>query len=512
MEANFFRHLVQEAGEVLLGRRIEKIQAPDENVWTVRLDGPLATRHLLFRPAKHGGLFFFSEQKPANPLAPPARVMWLRKRIQGRRIIACHSDWSRLRLALELTPSRRQGAARFVLLDLRTGIRLSDELPADFSDRISWPDLKSIQNDPNIWREHPQISPPLRRRLTALDEEDARELYELVTCAQRPVRFYVPQYADGPGMPLIWPASGQNQTFPSALEAAQAWGVPTLFPELEARVERPEQVQRKRRTKKILRALEKLDQEKARLQRLMDLRQQGEIIKANMHLLAEYHPETSPLPKQMKLSHPEHGEAVLDFDPRRSPSENMEQCFRLADKGERGFVHLARRRNELGRELARVEQGNIAAQDAPPSAKEATAPAPLPKKWQQLAVHLFTTSDGFTVARGKNKKANHEMLSKAASPFDYWFHAANGPSSHVILKRDHPGQDVPRRSLEEAAALCSLKSAFKADGKVEIMFALVKDVRKVKGWAHGQVSVQQVQGTVIARPDQELETRLARQG
>jgi predicted ribosome quality control (RQC) complex YloA/Tae2 family protein len=100
------------------------------------------------------------------------------------------------------------------------------------------------------------------------------------------------------------------------------------------------------------------------------------------------------------------------------------------------------------------------------------------------------------------------MLSKAASPFDYWFHVEDGPSSHVILKRDHPGQNVPETSLTQAAILCGLKSYRKDDGKADVMYALVKDVRKVKGFNLGQVAVDRKLGTLRVDLDPAMEERL----
>ena len=132
----------------------------------------------------------------------------------------------------------------------------------------------------------------------------------------------------------------------------------------------------------------------------------------------------------------------------------------------------------------------------------------LPKRYRELAVSLFRSSDGFTMIRGKNKKANHDMLSKAASPFDYWFHVEDGPSSHIILKRDHPGQDVPESTLIEAAILCGLKSYRRDDGKADIMYALVKDVRKVKGFNLGQVAVDRKLGTLRVNLNPALENSL----
>lgn len=512
MEANFFRHLAAEAGSLLTGRRIEKIHAPAENVWTLRLDGDKTTRFLLFRPAKSAGLLFFSAQQPANPLSAPARVMWLRKRVAGRRVLGWSADWPGLRLALTLAPTEREQAGRFLILDLREGLLLRDALDDRFGAEPDWPDPDTALRDAEVWREFPQVSPPLRRRLASLDPGEARELYFRVARGDRPTRFHAPEEADGPGTPLVWPSPGRNLSFGSALEAAAAWGLRTLFPDLEEQAERPELTLLKRRRKKVLRALDKLEEEKARLDALLALKLQGEALQANLYRLADYDGEERRLPERLVLEHPERGPLTVELDPRLSPAANMERLFRLADKARRGFAHMARRRNELGKELARIEAGALP--EASPSggrpAPDAGAPAPLPKRWQGLAVGLFSTDDGFTVARGKNKKANHEMLSRAASPFDYWFHARSGPSAHVILKRDHPGQEVPERSLLQAASLCALKSAGRGGGKVEVMYALVRDVRKIKGLDHGSVAVDQVQGSLNVVPDPALEQRLAR--
>jgi len=133
----------------------------------------------------------------------------------------------------------------------------------------------------------------------------------------------------------------------------------------------------------------------------------------------------------------------------------------------------------------------------------------LPKRYQGLAVSCFRTTDGFLVLRGKSSQANHDMLSRAAGPHDYRLHAAGGPSAHVILRRDYPDQPVPEQSLLEAAGLCALKSWRKDDAKAEVLLALVKDVRKVKGAAIGSVAVDQVERTLLVALDPGLEERLA---
>ncbi len=166
--------------------------------------------------------------------------------------------------------------------------------------------------------------------------------------------------------------------------------------------------------------------------------------------------------EEVTVYHPTHGEMLIALNPHLTPTENMEKYFKLAAKADRGFPHIRRRRKELEDQLTRLEQGtlpdNVQVADSKP---QPDGPPPLPKRYKGLAVTLFRSTDGFTIIRGKNKKANHDMLSRAASPFDYWFHLADGPSSHIILKRDHPEHDVPESTMVEAAILCGLKSSEK---------------------------------------------------
>ncbi|MDD3312200.1 NFACT RNA binding domain-containing protein, partial [Pseudodesulfovibrio sp.] len=210
------------------------------------------------------------------------------------------------------------------------------------------------------------------------------------------------------------------------------------------------------------------------------------------------------------VDHPERGPMTVPLNPHLSVTENMERYFRLAAKARRGFPHVERRRRELLDQLAAVEEGRLPEDFPAPRDADAPAASPLPTRYRGLAVSLFRSSDGFTLIRGKNKQANHAMLSKAASPFDYWFHLAEGPSSHLILKRDHPGQEVPESTLAEAAILCGLKSSRSEERKADVMYALVKDVRKVKGFAQGQVRVDQREGTLRVELDASLEKKLAK--
>ncbi|PKN09217.1 MAG: hypothetical protein CVU73_04745 [Deltaproteobacteria bacterium HGW-Deltaproteobacteria-8] len=511
MEANFFRFLAGELTTALSGQRFEKIHGPADGVLVFSLHGQGRTSHLIFRPAKTAGLLFLSPDRPVNPPAPPTRVMWLRKRLTGRRLLEARVDWPNLRLAFALSPRDLPAAGQWAVFDLRTGLTLEDDFPAP--PEPTWPPLTLVLDNAEIWREHPQLTPPLRKRLTALAAENPAQAARLLARLQTGASdsFFLPPMPlrpeSPPSPPLAWdPGLPGTEPFASANAAATAFGQRTLFPQI-ARAEDSEMVdQAGQARKRMKRQQGLLDQDEERHRKLAGLSIAAEALQIALSGL-----KVTPQQPSMVLDHPEHGPVEVPLDPRLTPVENMVQLFRQAAKGRRGLAHVERRRAELaagtGPELYPAQAGRCkapAGQD-----KKALAPVVLPKRYQGLAVALFHTSNGFLLLRGKSSQANHDMLSRAAGPFDLWFHVAGGPSAHLILKRDFPDQEVPEASLLEAAGLCALKSYRKDDAKAEVLCALVRDVRKVKGAAIGSVAVDHIQATLLVALDPTLETRLA---
>lgn len=504
MEANFFRVLATEFRSKLTGRRIDQVYSPAPNIWTLKLQNRGAPLHLLFRPAKSAGHLFLSATKPVNPANALAMAMWFRKRLKNRKILDTHTDWPGLRMALELSPKKEPVNGTYLIIDCRTGMKFVNDLDDAFDRQPEWPAFEDVLETPEIWRKYPHISPPLRKTMARLAPEEAHAVYFSVATASAS-EFYLSKTNTGWQPPLVWNSSDTDERFASASEAASAFGERTLFPLMEIEEEKPERTLFKRARKKLKRNLASLDKEEARLQRFA-----AEQIKAEAMQAELYRFKNEEGLEEITVTHPEHGTMTIPLNPYLSPTENMEKYFKIAAKAQRGFPHVKRRRRELMNQLAELENSG---QPKFPLVAEQTTPRSdgqpsLPKRYKGLAISLFRSSDGFTIIRGKNKKANHDILSKAASPFDYWFHVADGPSSHVILKRDHPSHDVPDTTLTEAAILCGLKSFRSDDSRADIMYALVKDVRKVKGFAHGQVMVDQKLGTLRVDLDPELEKRL----
>ena len=103
---------------------------------------------------------------------------------------------------------------------------------------------------------------------------------------------------------------------------------------------------------------------------------------------------------------------------------------------------------------------------------------------------LFESSDGFTIAVGKNNLQNDELTFKYANGGDWWFHAKGRPGSHVILKTE--GREVPDRAFEEAASLAAHFSKDSGENaRIEIDYTLRREVKKTPGGKAGFVIYHQ---------------------
>jgi len=513
MDAHVFRSLSRELGPELEGRRIEKIYSPAKGYWTLVLGARGGKRLLLFHPAKKGGLLLLGGSKPRNPQTAPAQAMWFRKRLSGRWLMRWLVDWPRLRLAWELSPGApaatgqpREG--RFLVLDMHAGMLLADELEPTFGTEPTWPDLERALGDPDIWKDYPHISPALRKRLKALPRQEAQDLYAAlakalpgpvyVTCRdQAPMAMSAWPPDDGPGLTI--------KKFDSAVQAATVHGEPAFFAGLEMHESSEDRQQLKVRQRRVRRGLERLAADRQRLERMAALQAQAEVLQADL-----YKHKHGPTPERIMGSHPQHGPLTVELNTRLSVTENMERLFRQAAKGRRGLVMVERRQAQL--EAGRLDSDTRPGQDDAPPGQAPAARADdrpfLSKRLRGLAVAVFTTSDGFRVVRAKNQAAGHKLLGQAASPFDLWFHAAHRPGAHVVLKRDHPGQEVPEQSLRQAAVLAGLASGYAGEAKADVFCALVKDVRKIKGAALGLVRVDEVRQTLRVDLDPALPERL----
>jgi hypothetical protein len=537
MEADFFRCLLPALARALTGARCRKTAFPAPGLFSLGLSGAAAPsapdspapRYLHGRTGPGRFLLFVSDHKPAYPAEPPAAAMWLRKRLAGRRILGVLGDWPSRRLAMALSP----GEGRFFVIDAKSGLHLADTLPDGFGLEPDWPECDAVRRDPAIWRIHPQVTPRLRQAVAGLPADQARTFFEAVRRGDTEGCFVVrPDRAASAASPDALPLDvfcrrmpglpdrALVDEYPDPLAAAFAFGAPHFFATAGGDVEKKAAFDQKFAAKKLAKALQRLDADAARLSDMIEQGAFAEAITANLHGL-----DPKSRTQCLTLEHPEKGMMTKDLDPRLTILENMNRLFERAAKGRRGLAVVAARRAALADPDRRGDaaagwpartlrptrpdpEHGVASRRTSASGKAGKAADLEPGRFRGIPAHAYRTTDGFLVLRGRNARANEDLLRKAASPFDYWLHVEGGPGSHVILRRDHPGREVPRESLLQAAALAALASWRAGDARAEVLVALAKDVRRGKGYAPGQVRVDHVLMTLAVDLDPGLEAAL----
>lgn len=97
----------------------------------------------------------------------------------------------------------------------------------------------------------------------------------------------------------------------------------------------------------------------------------------------------------------------------------------------------------------------------------------------------FISSDGFDIFVGKNNKQNDLLTLKTAKKDDLWLHVQKIPGSHVVVKVEN--NEVPDRTLEEAATLAAYFSKGKNSSNVAVDYTEKKNVKKTKNAKAGMV-------------------------
>ncbi|WP_462325530.1 NFACT RNA binding domain-containing protein [Desulfoplanes sp.] len=496
MEANFFRYAAGELAARITGVRIEKIFDPAPGTFTIDLGSP---GYLILHASPSRGFFFLSPTKPDNKQQPSGRVMWLRKRTRSHRILRVVVDWPSRRMAW-LINSR---PASHMILDLRKGIALAGGLDPGFGAEPDWPDVDSIATHARIWERYPQITPPVRHRLVGMSRQDGRVLLDGLQKGIPPRTYWILGDREKARLSLWNDGRMDARGFSTALAAAESYGSVLVAGMVNGDKEQKRLVTK--RVRHLKKALARLDRDRKKLERMIAGKEQGRLLQANLYRL-----DGSARLATIRLDDGRQGSVSLQLDPALTVTENMARFFAKARKGERGLPIVEARRQVLAGEMEEVERsGRMAGKGEQQGHGSSGGPARgIPGKYRSLAVNLYRTSDGFLLIRGRNQKANHQLLSQLAGSQDYWFHAQDGPGAHVILKRDFSTQQVPRTSLEQAAVIAALSSWQKQAAKAQVMCARVKNVRKIKGAALGQVLVDQVEESLLVEMDASLEERL----
>ncbi len=522
MDAHLFRRLCDALIPSLPGARVEKIHQPGPGVVSISLygapDGLPKKRHLVLRADRQTPFLFVAQHRLPAPAQPPAPIMRLRKYVGDRHILEATARWMERRLYLRFAPSPPLFPDdTWLCLDLREGASLC-AAPGPEHGGPLWPNppYDALMSSSDLWRDWPAITPALRRSLPHLPVDDIGPLLMDLEWGGGDVFLY--EDAAGRREVSAWPLPPAQLAAMGGPWRASVWESPfePLALAGESQVYAPAAAKARTEAAKphaaeasrLARLQAKLDKEEERLRALCAKQDDALLLQSRLYLFG-------PDDKAASVTLPETDDPdgldvpvrSITLDPRLTVRENMAALFHQAGRGRRGLARLAERRAAVEAEKNAAEHAAaVSAPPAPGAPTAKTAPTraskPLPPN-----VQAFRSGDGFLLLRGRDTKGNLAVL-RLAAPHDYWIHTAIGPSAHVIIRRDHPGREVPERTLREAGALAALKSRLKDEARAEIQYALAKYIHPMRNAGPGMVRIDRSEGTFWAPLDPELETRL----
>lgn len=149
-------------------------------------------------------------------------------------------------------------------------------------------------------------------------------------------------------------------------------------------------------------------------------------------------------------------------------------------------------RRELEQTLEQLEKRMLprGLWPTPPRTREAE-PERKPVRW--------ILDDGWILMAGRSGTENDFLTTRIARPDDLWFHVANVPGAHVIL-RSPDGKPVtpPPARIEQAAAVAAWLSRMRAQERVEVRYTERRRVRKPRKAPAGTVVMEQSRSILVA--------------
>ncbi|GAB6887770.1 hypothetical protein JCM13304A_12680 [Desulfothermus okinawensis JCM 13304] len=489
MDANFFRFIIRDGYNLLKSARIEKVYNPISRVWTFKLS---SKTHLIFFFDAKNNFLFFSKNKPENPLKPSPKVGWWRKRTQNHVISHVSVDWPNRRISLKI--EKIGIAPQWIFFDLKDGLELMSSDPVG-QINVTWPTLDEVLSSREIYKKYPNITSPIRYSLLNLRSDSEREFWYSKLVSGDIEKFYVYENPCTEEIILsLWPVSNlrdnRETVFESALDAAEYYGWSILNRLIKKGTNEGKRT--KRLKKRLIKEREKLD-------KWISLESHANIIKDNLHKI-----DPNVHCSSLELGQDNGTRVKIELDPSLSVLENMNLMFQRAKKGKRGLVSLQKREERLL--SLKDSQGGIKFVWSEKSGLKKTKE--IPSRFANLKVRVYKSSDGILIVRGKNKVANHKLLSFGARSHDIWFHAQGGPGAHVIVIRDNPKKEVPITTLEQAAMLAGLASYQRDSDYAEVIGTEVRYVKKKKNMALGEVEVTKVLYSFRIKIDPLIEDRL----
>ncbi|MBQ8880629.1 MAG: NFACT family protein [Oscillospiraceae bacterium] len=562
-DAFFLSAVLTEIRELTPGGRVEKIHQPSRDTVILHLKSPAGRHKLLFGMNPTAPRLHLTEANPENPPEPPMFCMLLRKHLSGARLAEIRQipmeRWAEFTFDCidEMgDPVRKKLVAELMgrtcnLYLLGSDGRILDCLRRVGLDEAARPALPGMyyQNPAPIEKENPAqcedfgeiltrpgsdllcdrlmdsfggLSPLVCREaaLFAAGEVDARmENLDISATAEKLDIFFgehlthpAPYLYTAPdGTPRQFAfcpirqygASSRADSFGSLLD-----GFYTLRDRKDAMRQKGQGLRKtvqnlcQRLTKKIA------IQEKERAESLERerLRQLGDILTANLHLIKKGQASVTV----QDFYDENMAEIQVNLSPLLSPQQNAAKYYkdyarmktaekeltRQLELGRQELTYLRSVLSELDRAQTEAELEEIRRElqeggyVKPDAGKRRMKTGKLPPM-------RFASTDGYPIYVGRNNRQNDELTFQAARKDDIWLHASKVHGSHVIISCG--GTTPPDDTITQAAQLAAHYAETAGGQNVPVDVVPVKLVKKTPDRKPGMV-IYHSHRTVIVNP------------
>ena len=558
LDAIFLSALTDELNTTLPGARIDKIQQPERDtvILQVRSQGAGNQRLLLSASSNHPRLHY-TQARYENPAQPPMFCMLLRKHLAGGRILSLRQlPLERVvDLCVESADELGELSEKHLLLELmgrNSNLILTgpDGRILDCLRRVDFEMSEKRQVLPGLFYREPPAQGKLDFRAETLES-----LYDALGAVERPTaldQWLLDRYAGVSPLiarELAWQTAGavdadllsQNRAVLAAALAPALAGltqafVPTrlllngarkdftfrpigqyeghmeldFFPSfsellddfytgraLAERMRARSQTLHKTLTNQLARVRRKLanqEQEFAATHDRERLRQLGDIVTANLHLIQRGQARLTAV----DFYDPEMREIEIPLSVTLSPQQNAAKYYKDYTKAKHAEKFLT---EQLA--LGRAEESYLASvldalsraeteADLADIRAELTEGGYLKPTERRKQMKLppskpmtFRSSDGFQIYVGRNNRQNDLLTTKLAYKTDLWLHVQKAHGSHVVIAS--AGAAVPDRTITEAAELAVWYSQARQGHNVPVDLCPVRQVKKPAGAKPGMV-------------------------
>lgn len=187
---------------------------------------------------------------------------------------------------------------------------------------------------------------------------------------------------------------------------------------------------------------------------------------------------------------------TIKLDPKYSIKDNANRYYKEYQKKRKGKVFIEEQLEIANRELEYFnslnDQLSIANySDALDIKDELNKYGYLKKQSikniKKKKINLYQVQvDEYTITFGKNNIQNDYLTFEYAKPNYTWFHAKDFHGCHLVVDSDNPNEKI----LRICANLSSYYSKGRYSSSVPVNYTLVKNVKKIKGYKPGFVSIK----------------------